>query len=166
MYPVTLGYAAAVQRMQAMNANGHHAEALVAVAFTVEKTLRRTLRQLIVSAGFPSRLAEKLVGNFRGLDAIKTAWEYYDPKHRALLEVIDQADWNAFKKIAEMRNSLVHGTRVYNLQICANETTAGLLSLDHTKIALDAEYGYSGWEKGRTRRTSKLHADPAVKWSP
>ena len=35
--------------------NGHHPEALVSCAFTVEKTLRRTLREIVVSAGFASK---------------------------------------------------------------------------------------------------------------
>jgi len=165
MYPVNLGYDVAVQRMQAMSANGHHAEALVAVAFTVEKTLRRTLRQLVVSAGFPSTLAEKLVNNLRGLDAIKKAWEFYDPRNRPLLQVVNQADWDVFKTIASMRNDLVHGVKVYKLQTCATETAAGLASLDNLKTALDIEYGYSGWTRGRVRRNTKLHADPAVKWT-
>ena len=41
MYPVKLGYAEAVQRINALIAHGHDAEALITTAFTVEKTLRR-----------------------------------------------------------------------------------------------------------------------------
>lgn len=166
MYPVSLGYGVAVKRMQAMIANGHHAEALVAVAFTVEKTLRRTLRQLVVSAGFPSRVADKLVGHLRGLDAIKTAWEYYDPRHRSLMEIVNQADWNVCKRLASMRNDLVHGVKVYKLATCAIETAAGLTALDNLKTALETEYGYSGWTRGRARRSSTLHTDPAITWTP
>jgi hypothetical protein len=47
MYPVTIGYAGAVQRINDLISNGHNAEALVTTAFTVEKTIRRTLRQLL-----------------------------------------------------------------------------------------------------------------------
>lgn len=43
MYPVSIGYAGAIQRINDLMSNGHHAEALVTTAFTVEKTLRRTL---------------------------------------------------------------------------------------------------------------------------
>lgn len=61
MYPVSIGYAGAIQRINELLRNGHDAEALVTTAFTIEKTLRRTLRQLVVSAGFRSTDADKIV---------------------------------------------------------------------------------------------------------
>ena len=96
MYPVKIGYAGAIGRIGALTANGHHAEALVTTTFTVEKTLRRTLRQLVVSAGFPSQIADKVVGSLRGLEAIKGAWEIYDPRHRKLTELVSTGDWGRF----------------------------------------------------------------------
>ncbi len=84
MYPVTLGYEAAMARINTLLSSGHETEALVTVVFTTEKTLRRTLRQIIVSAGFMSRIGDKIVGGLRGLEAIKTGWELYDPQHRKL----------------------------------------------------------------------------------
>ena len=92
LYPVRIGYQGALTRVNALVSNGHHVEALVSTVFTIEKTLRRTLRQLIVSAGFTSAMADKVIRNLRGLDAIKTGWELYDPHHRKLLDMISDAD--------------------------------------------------------------------------
>lgn len=165
MYPVSIGYAGALSRINALSANGHHAEALVTTTFTVEKTLRRTLRQLVISAGFPSAMADKIVGNLRGLDAIKNAWELYDPRHRKLTDLLPQADWKTFTDAAQMRNNLVHGIRVYDLVDCDSQARATLGSLASVKTLLDSEYGYSGWSRAKSRLTSRLHVDPKVTWA-
>lgn len=166
MYPVSLGYAVAIARIDALLQNGHDAEALVTSIFTVEKTLRRTLRQLVVSAGFPSTIADKIVGNLRGLEAVKNAWELYDPKHRKLTDLLSAVDWRVFKEAAEMRNKLVHGEKVYALTICKKTAQDVLTSLANAKNSLDSEYKYSGWTKALSRRTSRLHVDPKVRISP
>jgi hypothetical protein len=166
MYPVRLGFAVATSRINSLLKNGHDAEALVTAVFTVEKTLRRTLRQLVVSAGFISRIADKISGNLRGLDSVKNAWEIYDPKHRKLLDLISAKDWNVIKDAAEMRNKLVHGERVYALAMCRSTAKDVLVVLGNLKMTLEKEYGYSGWVKGRFRRTSQLHKDPKVLISP
>jgi len=164
MYPVTIGYAGAVQRITDLMNNGHHAEALVTTAFTVEKTLRRTLRQIVVSAGFRSTIAEKIVKDLRGLDAIKKAWELYDPAHRTLPAIVGDADWKTFQDTATMRNKLVHGERVYKLAECQQQATDALAALNRVKAALDREYSFSGWDKLKVRKTSRLHVDPVHKW--
>ena len=166
MYPVKLGFAAANARIEALLKNGHDAEALVTAVFTAEKTLRRTLRQLVVSAGFISKMADRICGNLRGLDAVKSAWEIYDPKHRKLLDIFTEADWKVLKDASEMRNKLVHGERVYSLASCRSTAMEVLASLGNIKAALDAEYGYSGWVRGKVRRQSQLHKDPKVRISP
>lgn len=163
MYPVSLGFSTAIEQINALTNNGHHAEALVTSVFTVEKTLRRTLRQLIVSAGFPSRIADKMICGFRGLDAVKNAWEFYDPKHRKLTVILAQSDWAKLKEAAEMRNRLVHGERVYSIEACKQKTFSVLTSLTQLKSILDHEYGYSGWTSAKSRRNSKLHTDPKVR---
>ncbi|WP_018607183.1 hypothetical protein [Uliginosibacterium gangwonense] len=166
MYPVSLGYSTAVARITALLQNGHDAEALVTSVFTAEKTLRRTLRQLVVSAGFPSSIADKIVGNLRGLDAVKNAWELYDPKHRKLADILQAPDWKVFKEAAEMRNKLVHGEKVYALAVCRKTANDVLAALTNVKSTLDTEYNYSGWTKALSRRTSRLHVDPKVRIAP
>ncbi|WEK43282.1 MAG: hypothetical protein P0Y64_18505 [Candidatus Sphingomonas colombiensis] len=133
--------------------------------FTVEKTLRRTLRQLIVSAGFSSAMADKLIGSLRGLNALKEAWELYDPRHRKLTTLIQAADWKSFKDAVEMRNNLVHGVRVYNLSDCQRQATETLNALNNAKSFLNGEYGYSGWTTASRRITGRLHQDPKISWT-
>lgn len=163
MYPVGIGYAGAVQRINDLINHGHNAEALVTTAFTVEKTIRRTLRQLVVSAGFRSVDAEKIVKGLGGLERLKDTWELYDPKHRKLPPLIG-ADWATFDATAKMRNKLVHGERVYNLAECKTQATNTLDALDRLKARFDAEYGYSGWDRLKVRRVGHLHKDPKVNW--
>lgn len=164
MYPVSIGYAGAVQRINDLISNGHNAEALVTTAFTVEKTIRRTLRQLVVSAGFRSIDAEKIVKGLGGLERLKDTWELYDPKHRKLPALIG-ADWATFDATAKMRNKLVHGERVYNLADCRTQAIDTLAALNRLKAAFDAEYGYSGWDRLKVRRVGHLHKDPKVNWT-
>jgi len=67
--------------------NGYHPEVLVTSMFTVEKTLRRTLRQIVVSAGFVSKNANKVVSYLRGLHALKGARDIYTPNNKKLSEI-------------------------------------------------------------------------------
>ena len=163
MYPVKLGYKTAINRINRLIKNGHHPEALVTSMFTVEKTLRRTLRQIVVSAGFASKQADKIVGNLRGLDALKNAWELYEPNNKKLTDIISQEDWKIFKDTATMRNKMVHGERVYELETCKREAEKVLKALDKLKTDFDELYGYSGWETFSKRIKPQLHSDPKVK---
>ena len=160
MYPVRLGYKVAISRINELMKNGHYPEALVTSMFTVEKTLRRTLRQIVVSAGFASKQADKIVGNLKGLDALKNAWELYEPTNKKLTELIPPEDWKQFKDAATMRNKMIHGERVYELKTCKNEAVKVLSALDSLKTNFDNIYGYSGWETFSKRLKARLHSDP------
>jgi len=151
LYPVTLGYQTAINRISLLMSNGHHAEALVTGMFTTEKTLRRTLRQIVVSAGFASKYADKIVSDLRGLDAIKKAWELYEPNNKKLTEILSPTDWELFKEGASMRNSMIHGGRVYKLDNCEKMAKEILAALDNVKKQFDSMYGYSGWETYQKR---------------
>lgn len=166
MYPVKLGYAGAVHRVNGLIANGHHAEAFVTAVFTAEKTLRRTLRQIIVSAGFRSIIADKIIRRLGGIHAISEAWELYDPCNRKLTALISRDDWQVIQRAAEMRNKLVHGTLVFPLIYCQQQACAVLGALNNVKSNLDAEYGFSGWTSWDSRKKAQLHVDPKVKWTP
>lgn len=160
MYPVNIGYAGAIQRINQLLLNGHDAEALVTTTFTVEKTFMRTLRQLVVSTGFRSTTADKIMKLHSGLQKIKDAWEIYDPQHRSLPTVIGNVDWETFQTAAKMRNKLVHGERVYKLADCRQQALNTLAALNRAKAALETEYNYSGWVRLKVRKTSRLHVDP------
>lgn len=165
MYPVKLGYEGAVSRIEALLRHGHSAEALVTTAFTIEKTVRRTLRQLVISAGFTSKAADQILKNLRGFAALRQAWSLYDPSERAFNRVVPSATLGQIEKSAEMRNKLVHGERVYSLEECAAQARVGLGALHTIKTSFDAEYGYSGWTVGKKRLRARLHVDPKVKTS-
>lgn len=164
MYPVRLGFGVAVQRVNALVANGHNAESLVTAIFTIEKTMRRTLRQIVVSAGFTSKTADKIVRRLNGLHALNTAWELYDPKNRKLTEIVAPADWKVVADSAEIRNNMVHGTRVYSQAYYQAQTVAVMAALNNIKQAFDGEYGFSGWTTFDKRLVSRLHGDPKVTW--
>jgi len=89
-----LGFNDALTRINALISNGHHAESLVTGMFAVEKTLRRTLKQIIISAGFKNTAADKVLRGIRGLKAISHAWEIYGPHGRRLSVILGQTDWN------------------------------------------------------------------------
>ncbi|MBU0579809.1 MAG: hypothetical protein KKA19_01415 [Candidatus Margulisbacteria bacterium] len=162
MCSVKLGYNAAITRINNLLNNGHFAEALVATTVTIEKTIRRTLRQIIVSAGFKSKDAERLINEYRGLESIKKHWDIFDPRNRSLISVIGNSNWQIIKSGADMRNKLVHGIRVYDLAECETQARNLLQVLDHMKDSFDQIYDYSGWEKLKVRRKSTLHNKPLV----
>lgn len=97
------------------------------------------------------------------MDALKRAWELYDPNNIQLTAIIPDADWKQFREAAEMRNKMVHGERVYELETCRKEAEKVLAALDRLKRDFDDRYGYSGWGAFSARVKSRLHADPKVK---
>jgi len=165
MYSIRLGFDSAIERIQLLLDSGFSSEALVTSVFTAEKTLRRTLRQLMVSSGFISTHADAQLKQLRGLGAVGDAWRYYDPQHSKLVQVIGNPDWQLLTTGANMRNQLVHGIRVYKVAACVQHTQAMLDALARVKRGLDKRYGYSGWTPHTKRTKSRLHADPRVRIS-
>jgi hypothetical protein len=165
MYPVTLGYDEAKKRIESLLRDGYCSEALVTAVFTVEKMFRRTLRQMIVSAGFTSKAADQLINSANGLHALKKQWFIYEPNHRTLVEIIGNTTWQQIEALATMRNKLIHGVRVYEPEECKEKAENLIFLLDNIKQVLDEIYGYSGWERLSIRKKSKLHIDPKIKIS-
>lgn len=162
MYPVRLGFNTAKQRIKKLQQNGHYAEALLTSVFTFEKIIHRTLKQLVVSAGFRSKDAEKLLKQVQGFKKQKEIWECFDPENRKLPEIIGNVHWQHINKAVEMRNSLVHGKRAYSLEECRSITENIIALLDQTVSSFSSAYDYDGWEDISKRYKSKLHSDPKV----
>lgn len=162
MYPVRLGIDKAKSRIRRLIKNGHHAEALLTSVFTFEKTIHRTLKQLIVSSGFRNKDADKLLKQFQGLNKHKEVWGCFDPNGKLLPDIIGNNHWQHATKAASMRNKLVHGGRVYNLSDCQTMAENMLLLIDQTVASFKQEYGYDGWRTVSVRRKSTLHSDPKV----
>jgi hypothetical protein len=160
MYSADDGYDKAEQRIKRLLIGHFNSEALVTSVFTAEKTLRRTLRELIVRAGFISSHADKLFETIRGVDAIKRHWIFFDPQHRTLVSLLPPAHWRTIQVAATMRNKMVHGERVYSTQECIDYTNALLAAIREMVDIFEREYSYSGWTKHRKRIRSGLHLIP------
>ena len=100
MYPVRLGHKVALDRINRLLNNGHHAEALVTSAFTLEKVLRRTLKELVVSAGFTSRAANQLMKRFDGHAKIREVWSCFDPEGESLPSIVGNMHWQCIPSAA------------------------------------------------------------------
>ncbi len=162
MYPVKLGVDAAKRRIARLIENGHHAEALVTSVFTFEKTVHRTLKQLIVSAGFPNAHADALLGKIRGFHNQKDIWACFDTEGRDLPTIIGNSHWQHVNNAVKMRNKLVHGSHAYSLNRCKVMSEKILELIDQTVFAFRGNYGYDGWSRVSVRRNATLHSDPKV----
>ncbi len=162
MYPVKLGFNEAKNRIERLIKNEHHAEALLTAFFTFEKTVNRTLKQLIVSAGFRNKHADTLLNKLHGFDRKSDLWACFDPSGRKLPEIIGNNHWQHIQKAKKMRNNLAHGSRVYNLCTCKEVTENMLDSINQTVSCFRREYGYDGWSALSVRYKSTLHSDPKV----
>ena len=162
MYSVRLGFGTAKSRIRKLMTNGHHAEALLTSVFTFEKIIHRTLKQLIVSAGFRNADADLLLKQFRGFKKQKDIWSCFDPSGRSLPAIIGNTHWQRVNSAVEMRNRLVHGTQTYRLDKCREMTENILELLDQTVDAFRAMYGYDGWARVAVRHKATLHSDPKV----
>lgn len=165
MYPVRLGFKTAKKRIRNLIQNGHNAEALLTSVFTFEKIIHRTLKQLMVSAGFRNKDAKKILEQVKGFKNQKEIWSCFDPQGRNLPAVIGNKHWQHVNSAITMRNQIVHGARVYDLAECKAMAENIIDLLDQTVSAFNSEYGFDGWSKVAIRRISKLHTNPKVKKS-
>jgi hypothetical protein len=165
MYPVRIGFDEALSRICKLLNNGHDAEALVTSVFTFEKLMRRSLKMAILSRGFTSKQSDTLIGR-RGFKDLKNVWAVFDRDHRTLPVAIGNDRWQHVPKAVEMRNDLVHGNRVYELDVCrsyANHVLTALKSL-HSQVFKD--YGRDPWMKLPIRRKPQLHWLPQPHKAP
>ncbi|SHM83191.1 hypothetical protein [Polaribacter sp. KT 15] len=163
MYSIKLGYDKALERINSLIDNGHHSESLVTSVFTVEKTIRRTFKQLIVTQGFKRTMADKIVKQSNGLNKLIDNWEIYAPKNRKFSDLIENDDIKIIKEAATMRNKLIHGEKVFSLEICKQETEKVLKSLERIKNCFEKEYAYSGWEIIKEKKRRKNNNASKVK---
>ncbi len=162
MYPVTQGFEQVKQRIESLIINDFYSEALVTSVFTIEKMLRRTLREIIVSAGFTSKNADKIIGN-SGLQSIKNQWLVYEPNGKTLVQILGNDIWNKIDTSSQIRNKLVHGIRSYDDSECKKYAENNIALISEVKHKLDEAYNYSGWSRFSIRRKSILHTNPKIK---
>lgn len=155
MYSVTLGFDAAVDRIKALQKNGHDAEALVTAVFTFEKTVRRGLKISILARGFSGKQAMMLIGR-KGFGELKELWPIFDKSYRGLPDFVGNKHWQNLPKAVEMRNKMVHGSNVYKLSKCKEMADHVLGALSQLRTKVLAEYGRDPWERIGGRRKPKL----------
>ncbi len=162
MYPLSMPYRKVRSRLRRLIKDGYCSEALVTAVFTAERLLRRTLVQLVVSAGFTSKDAFRVVQRLNGLVAVKDSWILYDPKGRTLVQVIGNPTWQMIREAAKIRNDMVHGMRTHSQGTCKRKAHELIDAIDTLKDQLKATYDFDGWGMHRKRRVSALHSDPKV----
>lgn len=155
MYPVKLGFDEALRRARSLIQNGHHAEALVSAVFTVEKTLRRSLRYAIVARGFTSAQAEKLIDR-SGLEDLKRLWTCFVPLEAQLAHLLTSQELERLKRAATMRNKLVHGVKAFTLAECRSQAQQVLEVLLKLRKGLQTHLGADGWSRLPSRRKAAL----------
>lgn len=155
MYPVSLGYAEAERRISRLLENGHYAEALVTVFFTIEKTLKRTLIFSAIRRGFTSKQAQDLFGRSSFKD-LKEMWHLFYKEPIGLPDLFSGSSWQHICKAQEMRNRLVHGQRVFKLDECHSRAQALLAVHRELREKLMNDIGFDGWSRLPTRRKCAL----------
>jgi len=161
MYQINAGLLSAKAKINQLTSHGHHAESMIVMVFIVEKTIRRTLIQIVISAGFKSKNAKQIVKKIN-FSSINDYWMFFDPFEKPLKDVISSLDYNAIKKAAEMRNRVVHGQHVYSNEIYQTKTQELLQIIDRISAAFQLRYGFDGWSKLSVRKKSRLHIDPRI----
>lgn len=155
MYPISLGFDEAVNRIETLLNNGHDAEALVTSVFTLEKTMRRSLKIAIYSRGFSLKQSQRFTER-KGFNELKDMWDLFDKDFRTLPAFIGNQHWQYIPKAVEMRNKLVHGVQVYKLSECKLFVTHVLSALKQLRATVQAEYRRDPWVRMTGKRTPRL----------
>lgn len=163
MYSVRLGYSSAISRISTLVKNKHHAESFVTTVFTIEKTIRRVLTELIISAGFKSKFARKYVKQINGISRLIAYYEFYDPDNRNFDTLFGRENRLQINDWATMRNRIVHGERVYGIDVLKKATNDALIVLEHIKTKSNDHFGFNGWDRLSVRVHSRLHHEPTSK---
>jgi hypothetical protein len=155
VYPVRQGFEEANNRLGALIANGHHAEALLSSVFSLEKTIRRCLRHCALNRGFSSRQCDQLFENM-GFQKMKDVWPVFERNHRTLPDFLGNAVWQHIPSAVEMRNKMVHGVRVYQLNDCKEKAEAVQRALQTLREKSIIELGCDPWSQLPSSKKSNL----------
>lgn len=83
-------------------------------------------------------------------------WPLFDQTYRGLPEVLGNDKWNWVPRAVEMRNSMVHGTRVYKLAECKGVAKYVMSALKALRERATAECGRDPWSRIVGRRNPRL----------
>ena len=149
MYPLKWTYKRARGRLDDIGEWATAGEAYVLTVFLVEKTIRRTLVQLVLWNGAVPADAFATVELLKGIWKVKKAWQHYDPNNRSLEENVGNTNWDVVAAGAKYRNALVHGRKHQAQKVYSRHRKKLLTALDDITSRFSTEYGYSGWKKMR-----------------
>lgn len=157
MYPISGGFKTAESRIVSLQKNGHSAEALLTSVFTFEKSVRRGLRYLALARGFHSKHASILFERY-GFEQLQQAWPCFDKDERTLPDFVG-VNWQHAKIANSMRNKIVHGARVYNLNECDAQARLVLQAIRDFRTKYKSETAIDVWKKLPRRNRSKTMWD-------
>lgn len=155
MYPVSQGFAEVSNRLNGLINNGHHAEALLASVFALEKTIRRSLRYCALNRGFSSKQCDRLFLNM-GFKDMTEAWPVFEREHRTLPVFIGNNIWQHVPEAVTMRNKMVHGARVYQLADCRDKAETVRSAIEALRERSISELGCDPWSQLPGRNSSSL----------
>jgi hypothetical protein len=156
VYPVSEGFEEVGVRLTALIKNGHHAEALLASVFALEKTIRRSLRFCALNRGFSSSQCDSLFARMC-FDQMKNAWPVFEKDHRTLPDFIGNNVWQHVPEAVTMRNKMVHGARVYQLAECKDKAELVRVAIAALRDKSIAELGCDPWSQLPGRKKSSLN---------
>ncbi len=157
MYPISNGYGEVVTRLEDLTENGHHAEALLAAVFAIEKTLRRALRFCMINRGFTSKHCNSLLAR-SGFGDMQNYWPVFDKAHRTLPEVIGSKNCQLVSDAVKMRNQMVHGLRVLKLEECQDAVSSVRNAMDVLRRRSISELDFDPWS------TMPRKIKPSLTW--
>jgi hypothetical protein len=155
MYPTRIGFQSVIERINQLRTNGHSAEALVTSIFTLEKLIRRSLRVALISRGFTSSQVERLLKR-KGFKDLNEMWDIYDRKFEKLSTILGQPLWTHMNRAVEMRNQMVHGNRVFDLNVCENYTVHVVEALEQLHKEITRRFERDPWQKMKIRKVPQL----------
>jgi hypothetical protein len=144
-----------VRRIEQLLKSGHAAEALVTSVFTLEKTLRRSLKLAVLARGFSLKQADRLVAS-KGFKELREHWDIFEKSHRGLPAFIGNADWQFVPEAFSMRNNLVHGHKVYKLTDSEDYAKRVLRALKRLHANVKKDFGKDPWVRISGRIKPKL----------
>ena len=159
MYSESLGSQEVEHRIRQLIENGHVAEALITSVFSFERILRRAARFCAISRGFTSLQAEILFDKM-GFENLTAGWPCFDVQNRSLAKFIGQTTWQHVPPAVTMRNKLVRGERLHNLEECKASAEKVIEALNELRNRLLVESHFDCWSRLPVRKK------PAVQWLP
>ena len=155
MYPVKQSFVEVDNQLNALINNGHHSEALLASVFTMEKTIRQTLRFCALNRGFTSKQCDQIFRNM-GFNDMTRVWPVFERDYRTLPEFVGNNVWQFVPEAVTMRNKMVHGSRVYSLSDCLDKARRVKNAIEVLRNTAMQDLGCDPWNRLPGKKKTSL----------